>query len=106
MLHTRLRTADNMVQKDIPLELLHTVAEDHEVLLWIDLEAPTPDELGLVSALFRWEHLTVEDVAKQGQRAKLEPFPHYSYLVMHALQYGASPEQTSRLSTHELDFIV
>lgn len=56
-----------------------------------------------MGGVFGWEHLTVEDIVKQGQRAKLESFDGYVFLVMHALEYGGEP---TRLATPEIDFVI
>jgi magnesium transporter len=103
VIHTRVRTSDGVCLADVPLDELHPLVDDPRALLWLDLEAPSPDEVGLVGALLTWEHLTVEDLIKQGQRAKLEAFDRYVYLVMHALGYAGDP---ARLTTPEVDFVI
>ncbi len=102
MLHTRVRTQSQIV-RDVPPEQLHALAEDKANLLWIDLEAPNADEVGLIAGIFGWSPLTVEDLIKQGQRAKLEDFGGYTYLVMHDLVYGA---EAKRVETPEVDFVI
>jgi magnesium transporter len=103
MIHTRVLHADGSCRTDVAAESLHPFVENQRNVFWIDLESPTPDELGLVGGLLGWQHLTVEDVAKQGQRAKLEPFDGYTYLVMHQLSYEGTP---ARLVNAEVDFII
>ncbi len=103
MIHTRVLHTDGTCRTDIPAEELHPFVEDQRNVFWLDLESPTPDELSLVGGLLGWQHLTIEDVAKQGQRAKLEPFDSYSYLVMHQLSYGGAP---ARLTSDEVDFVI
>ncbi|HLZ72301.1 MAG TPA: magnesium transporter CorA family protein [Dehalococcoidia bacterium] len=103
MIHVRARGSDGRVYIDLPIDSLHAMADDEHALVWLDLEAPTPDEIGLAGTIFGWVHLTVEDLVRQGQRAKLESFPGYSYLVMHALSYDAAG---GRLATPELDFVI
>lgn len=102
MIHARVRTIGGVCQTEPSPERLHPLLEDRNNLVWLDLEAPTPDEIGLVGGILGWEHLTVEDLTKQGQRAKLEQFNGYVYLVMHALAYDGDP---ARLTTHEVDFV-
>ena len=103
MIHTRMLTADGAWQADVPVDQLRPHVEDAQTVLWLDLDSPTIDEVGLVGTLLAWDELTVEDVAKQGQRAKLEHFDRYAYLVMHALEFGGTP---ARLTVHEVDFVI
>ena len=77
MIHSRIRVASGEILRDPPAEALHAVLEDDRSLAWLDLESPTADELGLIAGLLSWEHLTVEDLTRQGQRAKLEASVHW-----------------------------
>lgn len=103
MIHTRAMSAGGLLIEDAPPEQLHALLEDRANTVWLDLESPTADELGVIAGIFGWDHLTVEDVAKQGQRAKLELNETYAFLVMHVPAYTGSPP---RLSTIEVDFII
>ena len=103
MIHTRMLTAGGEYAADVAADRLHALVEDRSNVMWLDLEIPTADELSLVSSICGWDHLTVEDLARQGQRAKLEQYDGYAFLVMHVLAYGGAP---SRLSTIEVDFII
>jgi magnesium transporter len=103
MIHARIRTSDGNIRVDPPPEELHRLLEDLGNVSWVDLESPTADELGLIAGILGWSHLTVEDLTRQGQRAKLEQFEHYSCLVMHILTYEGDPPA---LGTVEADFVI
>ena len=45
--------------------------------------------------------LTTEDLARQGQRAKLEEFDSYDYLVAFDMQFA-----NNEITTHEVDFLI
>lgn len=53
--------------------------------LWFDLDSPTQAELDFLEKLLRIHHLTLEDIVKQNQRAKIESFEDYVYLTIHPL---------------------
>lgn len=107
MIHARIRTASGEILRDPGSTDLHALLEDPGNLVWLDLESPTADELGLVAGILGWEQLTVEDLTGQGQRAKLERFDTYSYLVMHALSYELpAGGGENKLTTPEIDFII
>ncbi len=103
MIHTRARMADGTIQTDLPTEDLHNLLDDKECLVWIDFESPSADEIGLIGGIPQWEHLTIEDLTKQGQRGKLEHFDRHVLRVMHALSYDGDP---SKLDTPEVDFVI
>lgn len=53
--------------------------------LWFHVESPTPTELEFLAKELRIHHLTLEDIVKQNQRAKIEAFDNYVYIAMHPL---------------------
>jgi magnesium transporter len=70
-------------------------------VLWIDCGAPAPDEIEALQTTFGLHHLTVEDLTHRNQRAKLEEYPGYLFLVLH---WFASPDSTAH--PHELHCIL
>ncbi|MGC4032538.1 MAG: magnesium transporter CorA family protein [Tepidisphaeraceae bacterium] len=82
--------------------------------LWVDLDQPTDDELKLLTDVFHFHPLAVEDAAGlHAQRSKIEPYfaengdadrpddeaPAYYFMVFH----GPDLETNDRLATKELD---
>jgi len=89
--------------RNAPLEELSELLEQSGVVAWLDIESPTTDELHLLGGILNWTDLTLEDLERQGQRAKLEQFEGYSVLVMHDIDFEGKPP---RLSTPEVDFVI
>ncbi|HTR73978.1 MAG TPA: magnesium/cobalt transporter CorA [Solirubrobacterales bacterium] len=54
---------------------------------WLDLDAPSEDDVATLGDIFHFHPLALEDMRKKGQRPKLEDFGDYMFLVY----YGASP---------------
>lgn len=71
--------------EEIPLEAVPDFLRSGEVPLWFDLDSPTPSELGFLERTLRIHHLTLEDIVKQEQRAKIESFGEYVCLTIHPL---------------------
>jgi magnesium transporter len=103
MITTKVRTASGEIREDVPVDQLLALMQGDGCLAWIDIENPSDEEVAEAGALLGWTELTVEDVAKHGQRAKLEHFGNYHYLVMHDLIYD---KDRGRLSTPELDLVI
>ena len=54
---------------------------------WLDLHAPSKEEFGLLRELFHFHPLALEDSESFGQRAKIEEYDNFIFLVF----FGASP---------------
>lgn len=54
---------------------------------WLDLHAPSEEEFGLLRELFHFHPLALEDSEQFGQRAKIEEYDNFVFLVF----FGASP---------------
>src|SRR5437879_10284733 len=50
-------------------------------LFWVDLESPTADEFDLLSGVFNFHPLAVEDAMRPHQRPKVDEFEGYFFLV-------------------------
>jgi magnesium transporter len=83
------------------LAWLRTAEDCPDELLWIDGGAPAPDELVEIEAALGLHPLTVEDLTHRNQRAKLEEYPGYLFLVLH---WFAGVDSMSR--PHELHCIL
>ncbi|MFN2377072.1 MAG: magnesium transporter CorA family protein [Candidatus Binatia bacterium] len=91
--------------RDLPFEdaLAWLVADagTEGQFLWIDCGAPAADELEALEKAFGLHPLTVEDLTHRNQRAKLEEYPGYLFLVLH---WFASADNTAQ--PHELHCIL
>ena len=70
---------------------------------WVDLAAPTGDELRFLSEVFAFHPLSVEDARSSLQYPKVEPFPGYLYLVLHGIDLHKGRTQ---LATRDVDFFL
>src|SRR5687768_14386208 len=73
------------------------------VTVWVDLAAPTDDEFRLLSEVFGFHPLSVEDARSALQYPKVEPYPGYLYLVLHGIDLSKGRTQ---FSTRHVDFIL
>lgn len=72
-------------------------------LIWVELENPTKDELALIKDDFNLHPLTVEDCVNTNARPKIDQFPTYLFLILHAAGYN---ESTFKVKTLELNICV
>ena len=70
---------------------------DH--FFWLDLTAPSREDLHRLGALFGFHPLALEDSEEFGQRPKLDNYGDYVFLVF----YGALPEPSQETGLYQLD---
>src|SRR5262245_52074988 len=76
---------------------------DSGVYVWVDLSAPRDDDFRVLSEVFGFHPLSVDDARSALQFPKIEPYPGYLYLVLHGVD--GKPARGS-LVTSDIDFFV
>jgi magnesium transporter len=74
-----------------------------DVVLWVDLAAPTPEEFRILSDTFHFHPLAVEDAVADVPHPKIEPYDGYVYLILHGIDFRAAQH---RFATHDTDFFL
>ena len=72
-------------------------------MLWVDLMAPGDAERRLLSDVFGFHPLSVEDAVSALQFPKIETYPGYLYVVLHGID--AKPQDT-QFATRDVDFFL
>ncbi|MFB9994706.1 CorA family divalent cation transporter [Deinococcus oregonensis] len=71
-------------------------------ILWFDLADPTADVLEPLQQQYGLHPLAIEDALHAHQRAKVESYPGFEFVVAH----GASRQEAGGLQTHELNLFI
>jgi magnesium transporter len=80
----------------------HFTAEEAQKLLasgeffWIDLQQPQPDDFTILRDVFKFHPLAVEDSENFSQRAKIEDYDDFVFIVV----YGAAPDEDRLVEVH------
>ncbi|HZA36473.1 MAG TPA: magnesium transporter CorA family protein [Vicinamibacterales bacterium] len=74
-----------------------------DVVVWVDLAAPTPEEFRILSETFHFHPLAVEDAVADVPHPKIEPYDGYVYLILHGIDFRAAQH---RFATHDTDFFL
>ncbi len=69
-------------------------------LIWVEMENPTKEELSFIKETFSLHPLTVEDCVNTNARPKIDQFPSYLFLILHAAGYNPT---TLKVKTLELN---
>lgn len=73
------------------------------VTFWVDLAAPTDQEARILSDLFQFHALSVEDARSALEFPKVEPYPRYLYLVLHGIDVRKGQ---THFATRDVDFFL
>lgn len=73
------------------------------VVFWADIAQPDPATRDLLSGLFRFHELSVEDALSDVHHPKIESYDHYLYLILHGIAAGKNREG---FVTQDVDFFL
>jgi magnesium transporter len=97
---------------DIDLFLMPTLLADTNLFLWVDLEAPTDEEVRtILGGVFHFHPLSIEDCVTASKSPKVEEyspkegdlFTPYLFMVIHAVDYS---RKNGQFATSELNFFL
>jgi magnesium transporter len=67
-----------------------------DTFFWLDLDQPTRDDFDVLRSVFKFHPLALEDSEHFGQRAKLDDYDDFVFLVV----YGAVPDEDRLVEVH------
>lgn len=79
------------------------LAPEADHIVWVDLAAPDPSETRVLSDVFRFHELAVEDAVGSLHHPKIESYDGYLYVILHGIAFQAAEHC---FATHDVDFFV
>jgi magnesium transporter len=79
------------------------LSPENGALVWVDLDQPTPEESKVLSDVFRFHELSIEDALAEIHQPKIESYGTYLYLVLHGIDFSA---RQHRFRTKDVDFFL
>lgn len=73
------------------------------VWVWVDLSDPTPEEARILTDLFAFHELAVEDALSEIHHPKVESYGSYLYLILHGIDFR---EAEHSFNTQDVDFFL
>ncbi|MCL4812821.1 MAG: magnesium transporter CorA family protein, partial [Vicinamibacteraceae bacterium] len=74
-----------------------------DAIVWVDLAQPTPDETRILTEVFHFHELAIEDALATTHDPKIDSYGDYLFLILH----GIDVEQSRRgFGTRDVDFFV
>ncbi|MCU0491994.1 MAG: magnesium/cobalt transporter CorA [Chloroflexaceae bacterium] len=68
--------------------------------VWLDIRDPTDEDAALLQEEFNFHPLAIEDSLRENQRAKVEVFDHYYFVVFYAALYDVDNKQIETQPLH------
>jgi magnesium transporter len=100
---TRLYRHGQLELEGFPVADISDYLPDESVTVWLDLCAPTQDDLAVLSEEFGLHQLAVEDALHLGQRSKLDRYRTHLFLSAYWARFDAD---TGELATSELSAFI
>ncbi|MBI4477306.1 MAG: magnesium/cobalt transporter CorA [Acidobacteria bacterium] len=73
------------------------------VIVWVDLARPDAEDARLLSEVFHFHELSIQDALSAVHHPKVEAYDGYLYLILHGIDFQASKRQ---FATHDTDFFL
>jgi magnesium transporter len=103
MIRSFIFSDGKLVGQDLELEALRLVRSDRGLLVWVDLDHPTPDEIkNILENVFQFHPLAIEDCVAPNSLPKVEDYEEYLFIVTHAVDFS----RTDKFNTTELDLFL
>ncbi|PIU46513.1 MAG: magnesium and cobalt transport protein CorA [Candidatus Hydrogenedentes bacterium CG07_land_8_20_14_0_80_42_17] len=91
------------VKQQIPSEEWKALLLDPKGLLWVDIENPTEDELDLLSDVYEFHPLSIEDCIFPNHRPKIDDYEEYLFVIFHSMAIKGDVYSQENLDILELN---
>ncbi len=103
MLRTMICNKSHPLLRDLPHDKADTMLVEGDDLIWLDVVAPTGDEVARLVQEFNIHALAVEDIVKAHQRPKIDVYDDFYLLIFYDIDYV---EEGDLLDEHELAIVI
>ena len=90
------------VQINPQLENLPEILSDPQALIWLDIQGDCNPSKDMLKDVFKLQHITIQTMCEEHERAKFAESEDYYYLVVHGLVFDATTEEAE---TPKLDVV-
>jgi magnesium transporter len=95
------RNNSGRVEKGFSAKDLPDLLKDENNVIWVDMEHPHKEEEIVLSDVFDFHPLTIEDARETRNQPKVEVFPDYLFFIVHGVRPGETA--SGNFTTKELD---
>lgn len=103
MIYSFVFSDGKLIGRDLELEALRLVRGDKGLILWVDLDNPTDEEIKtILEGVFQFHPLAIEDCVTPSSLPKIEDYEDYLFLVTHAVDFS----RQDKFASTELDLFL
>lgn len=103
MIHSFVFNEGKLIGRDLEIEALRLVGADKGLILWVDLDNPTDEEVkAILENTFQFHPLAIEDCLTPSSLPKLEDYETYLFIVTHAVDFS----RNDKFAGTELDLFL
>ena len=103
MIHSFIFSEGKLVGRDLEVEALRLLIADKGLILWVDLDNPTDEEIkAILEGVFQFHPLAIEDCVTPSSLPKIEDYETYLFMVMHAVDFS----RQDKFASTELDLFL
>ena len=103
MIHSFIFSEGKLAGRDLEIEALRLVRADKGLIVWVDLDQPTPEEIKTVlEGVFAFHPLAIEDCVTPSSLPKIEDYEDYLFMVTHAVDFT----RQDKFASTELDLFL
>jgi len=96
MIHSFIFSDGKLVGRDLEVEALRLLRSDKGLILWVDLDNPTEEEIkSVLDGVFHFHPLAIEDCVTPSSLPKIEDYEDYLFFVTHAVEFTRSEKFVS-----------
>jgi magnesium transporter len=103
MIRSFLLNAEGKFLSNVPSSELPAVLAEEGNFLWVDFFKATREEVRILSDVFKFHPLAIEDCTNVVHHPKIDNFEDYLFIVLHTPDYKKSPD---KIRTTEIDFFL
>jgi len=103
MIHSFIFSDGKLVGRDLEVEALRLLLADKGLILWVDLDNPTDEEIkAVLEGVFQFHPLAIEDCVTPSSLPKIEDYEDYLFMVTHAVDFS----REDKFASTELDLFL
>jgi magnesium transporter len=103
MIHSFIFSDGKIVGRDLEVEALRLLLADKGLILWVDLDNPTDEEIKtILEGVFHFHPLAIEDCVTPSSLPKIEDYEDYLFIVTHAVDFT----RQDKFASTELDLFL
>jgi magnesium transporter len=99
VIKVRVHAEGAVVDRDLPLDRISDVLAAEGTLLWVDVIAPSGDDLDLIEEEFGFHNLAIEDASLIHERPKVDQYDDFLLIIFYAMSHD---ESVSGISLQQL----